>query len=111
MQKKFENKVEVVKYRVLRELARAIWEDHDPFTVFNDIASKVVKKGEPPMSCCVYKDRAIVAERMRMGIGDYHGHNDTIQVVDRVLHDIVNAHLVDYLNNTCHAAARQYPRF
>ena len=36
---------------------------------------------------------------------------DTIQVVDRVLHDIVNAHLVDYLNNTCHAAARQYPRF
>ena len=82
MQKKFENKVEVVKYRVLRELARAIWEDHDPFTVFNDIASKVVKKGEPPMSCCVYKDRAIVAERMRMGIGDYHGHNDTIQVVD-----------------------------
>ncbi len=30
---------------------------------------------------------------------------DTIQVVDRVLHDIVNAHLVDYLNNTCHAAA------
>ena len=82
MQKKFENKVEVVKYRVLRELARALWEDHDPFTVFNDIASKVVKKGEPPMSCCIYKDRAIVADRMRMGIGEYHGHKDTIQVVD-----------------------------
>lgn len=82
MQKKFENKVEVVKYRVLRELARAIWDDHDPFTVFNDIASKVVKKGEPPMSCCVYKDRAIVADRMRMGIGEYHGSKDTIQVVD-----------------------------
>ena len=82
MQKKFENKVEVVKYRVLRELARALWEDHDPFTVFNDIAGKVVKKGEPPMSCCIYKDRAIVADRMRMGIGEYHGSKDTIQVVD-----------------------------
>ena len=81
-QKKFENKVEVIKYKVLRELARAIWEDHDPFTVFNDIAGSVIKKGEPPMSCCIYKDRAIVADRMRMGIGEYHGHNDTIQVVD-----------------------------
>ena len=57
-QKKFENKVEVIKYKVLRELARAIWEDHDPFTVFNDIAGSVIKKGEPPMSCCIYKDRA-----------------------------------------------------
>ena len=30
---------------------------------------------------------------------------DTIKVVDRVLHDTVNAHLVEYLCNECHAAA------
>ena len=82
MQKKFENRTEVVKYKVLRELARATWAGRDPFMAFNDIASSVIKKGEPPMSCCVYKDRAIVADRMRMGLGEYYGHNDTIQVVD-----------------------------
>ncbi len=82
MQKKFENRTEVVKYKVLRELARATWAGRDPFMAFNDIASSVIRKGEPPMSCCVYKDRAIVADLMRMGLGEYYGHNDTIQVVD-----------------------------
>ncbi|MCR4669304.1 MAG: monomeric [FeFe] hydrogenase [Clostridia bacterium] len=77
----FENRVEVIRYRVLRELARHAWEGHDAFTAFNDIANAVAKKGEPPMSCCIYKDRAIIAERMRIGLGDFHGSKDTVQVV------------------------------
>ncbi len=82
MKTKFATQVEVIKYKIMRELCRATWAGRDPFTVFDEIAGSVVKKGEPPMSCCVYKDRAIVADRIRMGLGEYHGKNDTIQVVD-----------------------------
>ena len=77
----FENRVEVIRYRVLRELARHAWAGNDAFTAFNEISNMVAKKGEPPMSCCIYKDRAIIAERMRIGLGEFHGSKDTVQVV------------------------------
>ena len=80
-QRIFENRVEVIRYQVLREMARHAWEGHDAFTAFNEISNVVAKKGEPPMSCCIYKDRAIIAERMRIGLGEFHGSKDTIQVV------------------------------
>ncbi len=80
-QKIFENRVEVIRYQVLREMARHAWEGHDAFTAFNEIANVVAKRGEPPMSCCIYKDRAIIAERMRIGLGEFHGSKDTVQVV------------------------------
>ena len=56
-QRIFENRVEVIRYQVLREMARHAWEGHDAFTAFNEISNVVAKKGEPPMSCCIYKDR------------------------------------------------------
>ena len=77
----FESKVDVIKYQVMRELARQTWAGKDAFMAFNDIANVVVKKGEPPMRCCIYKDRAIIAERIRIGLGEYHGSKDTVQVV------------------------------
>jgi len=80
-QKIFENRVQVIRYQVLREMARHAWEGHDAFTAFNEIANVVAKRGEPPMSCCIYKDRAIIAERMRIGLGEFHGSKDTVQVV------------------------------
>lgn len=77
----FESHVDIIKYKVLRELARQTWAGRDAFMAFNDIANVVVKKGEPPSRCCIYKDRAIIAERIRIGLGEYHGSKDTVQVV------------------------------
>lgn len=79
--KLFESHVDIIKYKVLRELARQTWAGRDAFMAFNDIANVVVKKGEPPSRCCIYKDRAIIAERIRIGLGEYHGSKDTVQVV------------------------------
>ncbi len=79
--KLFETKVDVIKFRVLREIARHTWEGRDPFHYFHEVAAAVIKKGEPPMSCCIYKDRAIIAEKMRIGLGEYHGQRGTIHVV------------------------------
>ena len=81
-EKIFESRVDIIKYKVLRELARQTWAGRDAFMAFNDIANAVVKKGEPPSRCCIYKDRAVIAERIRIGLGEYHGSKDTVQVVD-----------------------------
>lgn len=77
----FDNRVQKIKYQVLRELARQTWKGQDAFTAFNEIASTIVKKGEPPMRCCIYKDRAIIADRMRIGLGRYLDGKTTVQVV------------------------------
>ncbi len=80
-QKIFESKVEVIKYKVLRELARQTWAGVDAFNAFDSVAKSTIKKEEPPMSCCIYKDRAILAEKMRIGLGDFHGQRGTVHVV------------------------------
>ena len=78
----FDTNVQQLKYKVLRELARHTWNQSDPFMVFNEIANTIVKKGEPTMSCCIYKDRAIVAERMRKALGGTKEDPNVIQIID-----------------------------
>ena len=67
--RKFDSNVQVLKYKVLREVARHSWKDEEIFSVFDEIAQEIVKKGEPSTSCCIYKDRAKVAERIRIALG------------------------------------------
>lgn len=77
----FESNVDTIKYKVLREVAKLRWEDKDPFRSFNEIADVCAPIDEPPTRCCIYKDRAVLAERVRLSLGEYHGSKDTIQVV------------------------------
>ena len=67
---------------MLMELAYQTWKGNDAFSVFNSIADEIVKKGDPPMSCCIYKDRAIVAERIRIALGGKGDDPNVIQVID-----------------------------
>ena len=78
----FDTKVQELKYTVLMELAWQTWRGNDAFSVFNEIANEIVKKDEPPMSCCIYKDRAIVAERIRIALGGNKNNPNVIQVID-----------------------------
>ena len=63
--KLFDNRVQETKYKVLREVAYQTWKGNDVFAEFNEIANNVIPKDEPPQTCCIYKDRAVVAERVR----------------------------------------------
>ena len=45
--RKFDSNVQVLKYKVLREVARHSWKDEEIFSVFDEIAQEIVKKGEP----------------------------------------------------------------
>ncbi|MBO4865810.1 MAG: ferredoxin, partial [Ruminococcus sp.] len=56
----FDTKVQYLKYKVLREVAREAWDD----TLLEDlldIPKKIVSGKTPTMRCCVYKERAIIA--------------------------------------------------
>ena len=65
--RKFDTKIQYLKYQVLREVAKHAF-DGTLLESFNDIA-KVIVKDKPTMRCCIYKERAIVAERIKLATG------------------------------------------
>ena len=66
--RKFDTKVQHLKYKVLREVARAYWEGTLTQDVL-DIPQKIVPGKVPTMRCCVYKERAILGERVKLAMG------------------------------------------
>lgn len=80
--RKFDSNVQILKYKVLREVARHTWEGNDIFSMFNEIAKEVVRKDHIPMRCCIYKDRAIVAERIRIALGGNKKQPGVVEVID-----------------------------
>ena len=80
--KLFDNRVQETKYKVLREVAVQTWKGNDVFAEFNEIARNVIPKDEPPQRCCIYKDRAVVAERVRLAVGGSRNNDHVVQVID-----------------------------
>ncbi len=80
--KLFDNKVQETKYKVLREVAYQAWKGNHAFSEFNEIANNVIPKDEPPQSCCIYKDRAVVAERIEKALGGSEKNKNIVQVID-----------------------------
>lgn len=79
--KKFDTKVQYLKYKVLREVAREAWAGRLPQTAF-DIPKTIVPGKQPTMRCCVYKERAILAERVKIAMGGDPRNENVIQVID-----------------------------
>lgn len=79
--RKFDTKVQYLKYKVLREVARAAFNDKLLETV-NDIPKKIVSGKEPTMRCCVYKERAILSERVKLAMGGDSSNPNVIEVID-----------------------------
>lgn len=79
--KKFDTKVQHLKYKVLREVAREAWND----TLYEnilDIPKKIITGKIPTMRCCVYKERAIIAERVKVAMGGDRNNPNVIEVID-----------------------------
>lgn len=79
--KKFDTKVQYLKYKVLREVAREAWAGRLPQTAF-DIPKTIVPGTQPTMRCCVYKERAILGERVKIAMGGDPRNENVIQVID-----------------------------
>lgn len=79
--RKFDTKVQYLKYKVLREVARQAWNDTLLENVL-DIPKMIVSGKTSTMRCCVYKERAILAERVKIAMGGDMDNPNIIEVID-----------------------------
>ncbi|MBQ8280108.1 MAG: 4Fe-4S dicluster domain-containing protein [Roseburia sp.] len=79
--RKFDTKVQYLKYKVLREVAREEW-DGTLLENILDIPRKIVPGKVPTMRCCVYKERAILAKRVKIAMGGHKENPNIIEVID-----------------------------
>ena len=79
--RKFDTKVQHLKYKVLREVARQAWNDTLLENVL-DIPEMIVSGKTSTMRCCVYKERAILAERIKLAMGVGKDAHSVIEVID-----------------------------
>ena len=79
--RKFDTKVQHLKYKVLREVARCAWSDTLLENVLK-IPEIIVPGKTPTMRCCVYKERAILEERIKIVMGGDKENPNVIEVID-----------------------------
>ena len=79
--RKFDTKVQHLKYKVLREVARQAWNDTLLDNVL-DIPKIIVPGKTPTMRCCVYKERAILSERVKIAMGGDESNPNVIEVIE-----------------------------
>ena len=79
--RKFDTKVQHLKYKVLREVSKLAWNDTLLDNVL-DIPKTIVPRNTPTMRCCVYKERAILAERVKLAMGGNSDNPNVIEVID-----------------------------
>ena len=116
--RKFDSHVQELEYKVLREVARHTWAGNDAFSMFNQIAKEVVRKDQIPMRCCIYKDRAIVAERIRIALGGDRTNPNVVEVIDiacddcpqagHVVTDMCRGCIAHQCEGACHFGAIEY---
>ncbi len=79
--RKFDTKVQHLKYKVLREVAKQAW-NGTLLENLMEIPKIIVPGNEPTMRCCVYKERAILGERVKMAMGGYKENSNVIEVIE-----------------------------
>ena len=68
-----------MKNKVLREVARLAFDDALTPENTLSIAEKIIPEGKPTMRCCIYKERAIINQRVKLALG---GNPDDPNVVE-----------------------------
>lgn len=79
--RKFDTKVQHLKYKVLREVAKHAFKN-DLLESLTDIPKQIAPGPEATMRCCVYKERAILTERIKLAMGGNKSNPNVIEVID-----------------------------
>lgn len=79
--KKFDTKVQHLKYKILREVIKKA-DKNDLENVYRDVPKTVVPGPKASMRCCIYKERAIVQERIKMALGGDKDNPNIVEVID-----------------------------
>lgn len=79
--RKFENNVQFLKYKVLKEVAASALKDSLEKDIL-DIQNNIIPGPKPETRCCIYKERAIITERVKLALGGNPDNDNTIEVID-----------------------------
>lgn len=79
--RKFDTKVQYLKYKVLREVARQAWKETLLENLL-EIPKTIVPGKTSTMRCCVYKERAILEERVKIAMGGNKENPNVIEVIE-----------------------------
>ena len=77
----FDTDVQELKNKVLREVASLAFDD--ALTPENTlaIAEKLIPEGKPTMRCCIYKERAIINQRVKLALGGNSEDKNVVEVL------------------------------
>lgn len=78
--RKFDTQVQYLKYKVLREIARQAF-NGTLLEKITDIPKMIIPGTKPTMRCCVYKERAIVQEQMKMAMGGDKNNPNIVECI------------------------------
>ncbi len=77
----FDTNVQLLKYKVLKEVIRRAY-DGGMDTAYNEIPKLISPGPRSELRCCVYKERAIVQERITMAMGGHKENPNSVEVID-----------------------------
>ena len=78
---KFDTSVQILKYEVLKRVAENAFNNTLDKNILS-IAKEVVDDLNPNVRCCIYKERAIVQERIKVALGGDKLNDNVIEVID-----------------------------
>ena len=77
----FDTSVQKLKYLVLKALIKNEYE-HCYDNVYIDIPKEISPGPKAEMRCCIYKERAIVQERIKLALGGNKNNPNVVEVID-----------------------------
>lgn len=79
--KLFDTSVQELKYNVLKEVAELAFDDNLEAGLLG-IPEKIIPGPQATMRCCIYKERAIVNERVKLAVGGDRENNNVVEVLN-----------------------------
>lgn len=78
---KFDTNVQQLKYKVLKEVAKAYF-NGTLLEEYDEIPERIVPGPKPSMRCCIYKERAIVLQRLKLALGGNRKNDNVVEVLN-----------------------------
>ena len=81
MNRTFDTDVQLLKYKVLKAVSKRAF-DGTLQDSYYEIPKEIIPGKQATMRCCVYKERAILGERVHMAMGGNPDNPNVIEVID-----------------------------
>jgi [FeFe] hydrogenase (group B1/B3) len=81
MIRQYETKVQELKQSVLRAVAKLCWEGQLDGSHLLDVPRQIIPGPKATMRCCIYKERAIIGDRMKLAMGGDPSNPNMVEVL------------------------------